>query len=65
MDPILIGFIVYLALILTVGIITSRHIRSQSDYILGGRKLGPWVIAFSERASGESITNCRVPLTLI
>lgn len=54
MNPILIGFLVYLFLILLVGIMTSRYIRSQSDFILGGRKLGPWVIAFSERASGES-----------
>jgi len=54
MNPVLIGFIVYLCLILFVGILTSRFIRSQSDFILGGRKLGPWVIAFSERASGES-----------
>lgn len=54
-DPaVLVAFIIYLVLILVVGIITSRFIRSQSDFILGGRKLGPWVIAFSERASGES-----------
>jgi len=53
-NPILFGFIVYLFLILFVGILTSRYVRSQSDFILGGRKLGPWVIAFSERASGES-----------
>jgi sodium/proline symporter len=54
MDPVLIGFVIYLVLILAVGFITARQIRSQSDFILGGRKLGPWVIAFSERASGES-----------
>lgn len=54
MNPVLIGFVTYLVLILVVGILTSRYIRSQSDFILGGRKLGPWVIAFSERASGES-----------
>ena len=28
--------------------------RSQASFILGDRKLGPWVIALSERASGES-----------
>ncbi len=54
LDPVLIGFFVYLAVILVVGIITSRYIRSQSDFILAGRSLGPWIIAFSERASGES-----------
>ena len=28
--------------------------KSQEDYLLAGRKLGPWVTAFSERSSGES-----------
>ena len=28
--------------------------KSQEDYLLAGRKLGPWVTALSERASGES-----------
>ena len=28
--------------------------KTQEDYLLAGRKLGPWVTAFSERASGES-----------
>jgi len=55
MNPVLIGFVVYLFLILCVGFLTSRYIKTQSDFILGGRKLGPWVIAFSERASGESV----------
>ncbi|MFH2001492.1 MAG: sodium/proline symporter [Planctomycetota bacterium] len=54
MNLVLLGFLVYLILILCVGMLTSRLIRSQADFILGGRRLGPWVIAFSERASGES-----------
>jgi sodium/proline symporter len=54
MNPILIGFVVYLAVVLVVGVIAYRRTQSQSGFILGDRKLGPWVIAFSERASGES-----------
>ncbi len=54
MDPILIGFITYLVLILAVGFITVRLTKTLADFILAGRKLGPWVVAFSERASGES-----------
>ncbi|MCP4569461.1 MAG: sodium/proline symporter [FCB group bacterium] len=54
MDPVLIGFITYLVVILAVGFITVRLTKTLADFILAGRKLGPWVVAFSERASGES-----------
>ncbi|MEE8341637.1 MAG: sodium/proline symporter, partial [Candidatus Neomarinimicrobiota bacterium] len=47
-------FIIYLAILIGVGIITFRFNKTQEDYLLAGRKLGPWVVAFSERASGES-----------
>ncbi|MFL3027280.1 MAG: sodium/proline symporter [Candidatus Neomarinimicrobiota bacterium] len=33
---------------------TIKYNKSQEDYLLAGRRLGPWVTAFSERASGES-----------
>lgn len=48
------GFILYLVAILLVGFITYRKNESEYDYFLAGRKLNPWVVAFSERASGES-----------
>lgn len=54
MDPITVGFILYLILILAVGLYTLTVTHTLSDFALGGQKLGPWVIAFSERASGES-----------
>jgi len=54
MSPVLVGFLVYLAVVLVVGTIAFRRTKSQAGFILGDRKLGPWVIAFSERASGES-----------
>jgi sodium/proline symporter len=54
MNPIAVGFIVYLAVIFIVGIITARLNKTLPDYFLAGRRLGPWVVAFSERASGES-----------
>ena len=47
-------FIIYLSLIIFVGILSNRFVSSQLDFLLAGRKLGPWVTAFSERASGES-----------
>ena len=54
MDMIGIIFILYLAFLLCVGVWTFKFNKTQEDYLLAGRKLGPWVTAFSERASGES-----------
>lgn len=54
MSAVAIGFIVYLVGILIVGIIAARITKTLPDYLLAGRRLGPWVVAFSERASGES-----------
>lgn len=54
MSAILIGFIIYLLILFAVGIFTFRYNKTLSDYILAGRKLGIWVVTFSERASGES-----------
>ena len=54
MDLISLIFIVYLCFLLLVGLITYGFSKTQEDYFLAGRKLGPWVTAFSERASGES-----------
>ena len=54
MDATTAGFIIYLLAILFVGLYTSRVTRGISDFAIGSRRLGPWVIAFSERASGES-----------
>lgn len=54
MNGILVGLIFYFVVMLFIGLITQRYMKSLDDFLLGGRKLGPIVIAFSERASGES-----------
>jgi len=54
MDLISFIFILYLFFLMAVGAWTFRYNNTQEDYLLAGRKLGPWVTAFSERASGES-----------
>ncbi|UCD95561.1 MAG: sodium/proline symporter [Candidatus Zixiibacteriota bacterium] len=54
MSAILVGFIVYLIVLLTVGFLTFRFNKTIADYVLAGRRLGIWVVTFSERASGES-----------
>lgn len=54
MNYTLIGFLLYLVLILVIGIRTYRVNKNHGDFFIAGRKLNPWVVAFSERASGES-----------
>jgi len=50
----LLGFVFYLVVILVVGFVTYKNNKSHKDFFIAGRKLNPWVVAFSERASGES-----------
>jgi len=53
-NPLILGLIIYSVVIMYVGIRAARLNRTLDDYLLADRKLGPWVAAFSERASGES-----------
>jgi len=53
-NPLVIGLVIYSVIILGVGLMAARRNRTLEDYLLANRKLGPWVAAFSERASGES-----------
>lgn len=50
----LITFIVYLLVMLVIGIIMYRMTNNLSDFVLGGRKLGPGVAALSAGASDMS-----------
>ncbi|MBU0742903.1 sodium/proline symporter [bacterium] len=54
MNPLIAGFLIYFAMTVAVGFAAVRLNRSQDAYLLADRKLGAWVAAFSERASGES-----------
>jgi len=54
MDPILIGFLAYLVLLMVKGSLTFKYNKTIADFVLAGRRLGPWLVSFSERASGES-----------
>lgn len=54
MDIILIEFLLYCVVIIAVGYYFSRSSNTQSDFLLGGKKLPGWALAFSERATGES-----------
>lgn len=54
MNPIFIGIIIYLIIILYIGIKSVNKNKTNADYLLADRKLGSWAISLSERASGES-----------
>ncbi|MBN2496922.1 MAG: sodium/proline symporter [Deltaproteobacteria bacterium] len=47
-------FVTYLVLTLGLGIWQAFKTKSQSDFVLGGSKLPGWMLALSERATGES-----------
>ena len=52
--PLLITFVVYLLGVLALGVRAYRQTNDQSDYLLGGRKLGSVVTALSVGASDMS-----------
>jgi len=54
MNFILLGFILYMVMILVIGFLTFKSNKDHNDFFVAGRRLNPWVVAFSERASGES-----------
>lgn len=56
MDNILviIAFILYLGLMMSIGIYYYKKTNSMDDYIIGNRKLGAWVTAMSAEASDMS-----------
>jgi len=37
----------YMVMLVVVGVVTSRRMRSTEDFIAGGRSIGPWVTALS------------------
>jgi len=48
------ALIAYMAVCLLLGFLAYRRTRTLGDFILGGRKLGSWVTAFSAQASDMS-----------
>lgn len=48
------AFVLYLGLMVYIGVYYYRRSHQLSDYILGGRSLGPWVTSLSAEASDMS-----------
>ena len=51
---ILVAMCAYVALMIVVGLIYAKRNKNASDYLLGGRRLGPWMTAMSAEASDMS-----------
>jgi len=47
-------FVGYLIITMGLGLWQAQKTKSQSDFVLGGSKLPGWMLALSERATGES-----------
>ena len=47
-------FVAYFILTLLLGLWQAKKTKSQSDFVLGGKRLPGWMLALSERATGES-----------
>ena len=54
MNPALIGFMVYLFGMVVAGTVAAKFTKTLEDFGLGGRKLGSWVIALSEKSTDMS-----------
>lgn len=52
--PVLIAFLLYLAVMLGIGFYFTNKSKKMSDYFLAGRSLGSWVTAMSAQASDMS-----------
>lgn len=51
---IMVEFVLYLILMIIIGYWVSRKAKTHEDFMLGGKQLPGWALAFSERATGES-----------
>jgi SSS family transporter len=58
MSPVLAGVLVYVALQLAVGIAVSRRIRTEDDYLVAGRRLGPFLATVSIFATWFGAETC-------
>ncbi len=58
MNILLMGVFAYILAQLAIGIVVSRKIKDESDYLLAGRKLGPALATFSVFATWFGAETC-------
>ena len=54
MSVIAIVFVVYLLILAVLALWSRKEAQTMSGYFIAGKKLPPWVVAFSTNATGES-----------
>jgi len=54
MSVIAIVFVVYLVILAALALWSRKEAQTMSGYFIAGKKLPPWVVAFSTNATGES-----------
>lgn len=58
MSGMLIGLLAYVLLQLVVGFLVSRRLDTESDYLIAGRQLGPWMAVLSIFATWFGAESC-------
>lgn len=58
MTPELFGLLAYVAVQVGIGLAVTRQIRTESDYLLAGRRLGPWLATASVFATWFGAETC-------
>ncbi len=46
--------VIYFGILIFLGYLASKRVKSMSDFVIGGKSLSFWVAAFSAQATGES-----------
>jgi Na+/proline symporter len=54
----LVALVCYVAAQLAIGVIVSRRVQSEQDYLVAGRRLGPWLVTFSVFATWFGAETC-------
>ncbi len=54
MSVIAVVFVIYLLILAALALWSRREAQTMSGYFIAGKKLPPWVVAFSTNATGES-----------
>jgi SSS family transporter len=57
-NPVVLGIFGYILVQLGIGVLVSRRISTEADYLVAGRSLGPWVATFTVFATWFGAETC-------
>ena len=58
MNPVVLGIFAYILGQLAIGVYVSRRIKTEDDYLVAGRSLGPWIATFTVFATWFGAETC-------